>query len=173
MSQRHWRGILVVVLAIRAVVVLRRRLAMRRGQRARQSKTRQPRTRVFAAAGISVLLAIGACSGEPSTSLRSRTPETVRASPSPAVTSPAHSSSDAVRYPNLSKFADPFDRYAYKSGYADCQFAGLNGMADAFGGDPSSPSSVARAYAAATFPESVEHREATFQGCLDAFESVR
>ena len=140
MSHRHWRGILVVVLA---------------------------------AASISVLLAVGACSGEPGTSLRSATPGTVRASPSPPVTSPAHSPSDAARYPNLSKFTDPFDRYAYKSGYANCQFAGLDGMADGFGGDPSSPSSVARAYAAATFPESVEHREATFQGCLDAFEAAR
>jgi hypothetical protein len=45
-------------------------------------------------------------------------------------------------------------------------------MAEGFGGDPDDPPSVARAYAVATFPESVEHRDATFQGCLDGFKAA-
>ena len=79
--------------------------------------------------------------------------------------------SDEVRYPNLSRFTDPVDRFAYKSAYSDCRLIGVEGTAEAFGGDPDAPSSVARAYAVAIFRESEEHREATSQGCLDAFEA--
>jgi hypothetical protein len=82
---------------------------------------------------------------------------------------PSPSRSDEVRYPNLSRFTDPFDRFAYKSAFSDCRLIGVEGTAEAFGGDPDDPSSVARAYAVATFPNIEEHREATSQGCLDAF----
>lgn len=68
-------------------------------------------------------------------------------------------------------FTDAFDRFAYKSAYSDCRFIGIDGTADAFGGDSGDPPSVARAYAVAAFPQSVEHRDATSQGCLDAFET--
>ena len=84
---------------------------------------------------------------------------------------PPPSPSDEVRYPNLSRFTDPVDRFAYKSAYSDCRLIGVEGTAEAFGGDPDAPSSVARAYAVAIFRESEEHREATSQGCLDAFEA--
>ena len=63
------------------------------------------------------------------------------------------------------------DRFAYKSAYADFRLIGVEGTAEAFGGDPDVPSSVARAYAVAIFRESEEHREATSQGCLDSFEA--
>ena len=74
-------------------------------------------------------------------------------------------------YPNLSRFADPLDRFAYRSAYSDCHLIGVAGTADAFGGDPNDPRAVARAYAEAVFGSSGEHLEATFQGCLDAFET--
>jgi hypothetical protein len=118
----------------------------------------------------SLLVAAGACTGGASTPPPSPAPTTASAVPT-ATESSSPSPSDATRYPNLSRFTDPFDRFAYKSAFSDCRFIGVDGTAEAFGGDPSQPSSVARAYAAATFPGSEEHREASFQGCLDAFES--
>jgi hypothetical protein len=71
----------------------------------------------------------------------------------------------------LKRFNDPFDRFAYKSAYSDCRLIGVDGTAEGFGGDPENPPSVARAYAAAIFPDSVKHRDATYQGCLDGFEA--
>jgi len=122
------------------------------------------------AVGTAVLLAVGGCAPGASTLTPSPSPGTGSATPSPAVTSSA-SPSDAATYPNLSRFSDPFDRFAYKSAYSDCLLIGVDGTADAFGGDPEDPSSVARAYAVTIFPEPEQPREATFRGCLDAFET--
>jgi hypothetical protein len=63
------------------------------------------------------------------------------------------------------------DQFAYKSAYSDCRLIGVEGTAEAFGGDPGDPSSVARAYAVAIFPNTEEPRKATSRGCLDAFET--
>jgi len=117
----------------------------------------------------SLLVAAGACSGGTNTPPESP-PSTASAVPT-ATESSSPSPSDETRYPNLSSFTDPFDRFAYKSAFSDCRFIGVDGAAEAWGGDPADPSSVARAYAVATFPGSEEHREASFQGCLDGFES--
>jgi hypothetical protein len=189
MSQHLWRGILVVVLAIGAATAfVALRLGQlrlnRRGDRSRDTRVppdgeafegsqharQAPLARVMAAA-LAMLLTAAACSGEPGTSFRSPTLQPSNATPSPTVASSGPSPSNAAGYPNLSRFTDPFDRFAYKSAYSDCRFIGLDGAAEAFGGDPDDPRSVARAYAVATFPQSVEHREATSQGCLDAFET--
>lgn len=89
----------------------------------------------------------------------------------PSTGTPSPSPGDAPEYPNLSRFADPFDRFAYKSAYSDCRLIGVESTADAFGGDPDDPSSVARAYAESVLPSSEEHQEATFRGCLDGFEA--
>lgn len=131
---------------------------------------RAPLARVMAAAA-AVLLAAAACAGEPRIQSRGPSPPPGGPAPSSTVTSSSPSPSDTARYPNLSRFNDAFDRFAYKSAYSDCRFIGVDATAEAFGGDPDDPRSVARAYAVATFPQSVEHREATLQGCLDAFET--
>jgi hypothetical protein len=121
-------------------------------------------------AGMAVLLAVGACTPGASTPLRSPVPEATGATPSPTVTS-SPATSDAVRYPNLSIFSDPFDRLAYKLAYSDCRVIGVIRAAVAFGGDPDDPSSVARAYAVISFPSSEERRGASSRGCLDGFET--
>lgn len=130
---------------------------------------RAPLARVLAAAA-AALLAATACSGDPGTPTFSPSPQ--RSATSPTVTSSGPSPSNAPGYPNLSRFTDPFDRFAYKSAYSDCRLLGVDGTAEAFGGDSNDPHSVAQAYAVAIFPESMAHREATFQGCLDAFEGT-
>jgi hypothetical protein len=142
---------------------------MNAGQRGRAEVNARQRGWVVAA-GMAVLLAGGACTPGGSKPPPSPSLGTGSATPSPIVTS-SPSPSDAPTYPNLSRFTDPFDRFAYKSAYSDCRLIGVIGAADAFGGDSNDPSSVARAYAVATFPSSEEHREATFRGCLDAFET--
>jgi len=117
-----------------------------------------------------VLLA-AACGGEAGTRPRSLGPPPRASEPSSALTASDASSSDAVpRYPNLSKFTDAFDRSVYKSAYSDCSFVGVENAADAYGGNPDDPASIAKGYAAATFPQSNARREPAFQGCLDAFE---
>jgi hypothetical protein len=121
------------------------------------------------ATGLAGILAVGGCASE-TTPASSPTSETGTIRPSPTATS-SPSSSDTFEYPNLSRFSDPFDRFAYKSAYSDCGLIGVDGTADAFGGDPGDPSTVARAYAAGVFPDSEERRKATFRGCLDAFEA--
>lgn len=141
-------------------------------QRGRAAVARQTLARVIAASFAAILLAPTACSGEPGAPSPSPIPSTVRATPSPAVTSSSLSPSDGPRYPNLRRFTDPFDRFAYKVAYSDCRLIGVDRTAEGFGGDPEDPPSVARAYAVGIFPESVEHREATFQGCLDGFKAV-
>jgi hypothetical protein len=88
---------------------------------------------------------------------------------SSVTSSPSHS--QAPDYPNLSRFVDPLDRFAYKSAYSDCHLIGVAGIADAYAGDPNDPSAVAQAYAEAVFGTSEQHREATFRGCLDAFKT--
>ncbi len=119
------------------------------------------------ATGLAVIFAVGGCA--PGTAPASNpTSETGTIMPSPTETS-SPSPSEAAEYPNLSRFSDPFDRFAYKSAYSDCGLIGVDGTADAFGGDPGEPSTVARAYAVAVFPDSEERRKATFRGCLDAF----
>jgi hypothetical protein len=118
-----------------------------------------------------MLLAVSACTGEPGTGSSSPSPSP-STSPTPSATAvPSPSPSDEERYPNLSRFTDPFDQFAYKSAYSDCRLIGVEGTAEAFGGDPGDPSSVARAYAVAIFPNTEEPRKATSRGCLDAFET--
>lgn len=126
--------------------------------------------RAGAVATAAMLLAAGACG--PGSDARSVSPDSDRGGISASATvTPSPSPSDEVRYPNLSRFTDPVDRFAYKSAYSDCRLFGIEGTAEAFGGDPDAASSVARAYAVATFPNIEDHREATSQGCLDAFET--
>ena len=145
-------------------------------QRGRAEVARQTLVRVIAAGFAAILLAATACSGDPGAPSPSPIPDTGSAMPSATVTSSPPSPSDQARYPNLSRFTDPFDQFAYKSAYSDCRLLGVDRMAEGFGGDPDDPPSVARAYAVGTFPESVpesvEHREATFQGCLDGFKAA-
>jgi hypothetical protein len=118
-----------------------------------------------------VLLA-AACGGEVGTRPRSPGPPPRASEPTSALTpSDAAPSVTVPRYPNLSKFTDPFDRSVYRSAYSDCNLVGVENAADAYGGNPDDPASVARGYAAATFPQSVARREPAFQGCLDAFET--
>jgi hypothetical protein len=93
--------------------------------------------------------------------------------PAPPVASSSPSSTSEPRYPNLGKFTDPIDRFAYKSAYGDCRILGLEGTAESYGGDPADPASVARAFANAIYRQATSHREAAFQGCLDAFEEER
>jgi len=84
-------------------------------------------------------------------------------SPSPPSPTPIE-----PRYPNLPRFTDPIDRFSYMSAYTDCRFLGLEGTADAYGGDPAEPASAARAFANAIYSQATSYREAAFQGCLDA-----
>jgi hypothetical protein len=137
-------------------------------QRGRAEVNARRRSRVVAT-GLAVIFAVGGCASE-TTPASSPTSETGTIMPSPTETS-SPSPSEAAEYPNLSRFSDPFDRFAYKSAYSDCGLIGVDGTADAFGGDPGEPSTVARAYAVAVFPDSEERRKATFRGCLDAFEA--
>jgi hypothetical protein len=123
---------------------------------------------VGAVATAAMLLTAAACG--PGSNAPSVNPDSDRGGISASATA-TPSPSDEVRYPNLSRFTDPVDRFAYKSAYSDCRLIGVEGTAEAFGGDPDAPSSVARAYALAIFRESEEHREATSLGCLDAFEA--
>jgi hypothetical protein len=169
--------ILVVLLEIgvaMTIVVLR---PVRQGGEGKLNARQQGRAEVntcrrawMVAVGTAVVLVVGGCAPGASTLTPSPSPRAGSATQSPAVTSSA-SPSDAATYPNLSRFSDPFDRFAYKSAYSDCRLIGVDGTADAFGGVPEDPRSVARAYAATIFPEPEEPREATFRGCLDAFET--
>lgn len=140
------------------------------GRQRGRAKVNPCRRAWMVAVGTAVLLALGGCAPGASTLTPSPSPGTGSATPSPAVTS-SPSPSDPATYPNLSRFSDPFDQFAYKSAYSDCGLIGVDGTADAFGGDPGDPSTVARAYAAGVFPDSEERRKATFRGCLDAFEA--
>lgn len=119
-----------------------------------------------------VVLLAAACRGEVGPRPRSPGPRPHASEPTSALIPSKAAPSDAVlRYPNLSKFTDPFDRSVYKSAYSDCNLVGVENAADAYGGNSDDPASVARGYAAATFPQSVARREAAFRGCLDAFET--
>jgi hypothetical protein len=89
-------------------------------------------------------------------------------SPSPSA-SPSPSRAVGPTAPSRPSFADPFDGFAYDAAYSDCRLLGLEKTSESFGGDPGDPDGVARAYAAAMFPSSPEHRPATVRGCLDAF----
>ena len=159
MFRDHWLGIVALPPApIRAGVAIPPRRARVRSW-----------ARVMGAAA-AAFLAATACGPDPGASPRGSTAALASATPSNTVT---HSSPqpNTTEYPNLSRFTDPFDRFAYKSGFSQCQLLGIDSIAEAFGGDPDEPPSVARSYAVAIFPQSVEHREATFRGCLDAFDS--
>lgn len=117
-----------------------------------------------------LLLTMGACGTGSDT--RSRTPGSgLNGTSASATVTPSPSLSDGAQYPNLSRFTDAFDRFAYKSAHSACRLLGVDGGVEAFGGVPDDAASVARAYALATFPNSEEHRDATFRGCLDAFET--
>lgn len=144
---------------------------MSAGKRGRAERKARQALAWAMAVGMVVVLAVGACAREAGTTSPRSIPGTGSATPSPPVTSSPPSPSVGPGYPNLSRFTDPFDRFAYKSAYSECRVIGVDGMAEAFGGDPNQPPSVARAYAVTTFPESVDHRQATFQGCLDAFDT--
>lgn len=159
MSQRSWRRVSVVLLAI--VAAIKRTTAA--GQRSAW----------LLAAGVAVLLTVGACGPSRSPRVPNPTPDSGSSTTSSSITSsPSHSQpTPTPEYPNLSRFADPLDRFAYKSAYSDCHLIGVAGTADAFGGDPNDPRAVARAYAEAVFGSSEEHLVATFRGCLDAFET--
>lgn len=119
-----------------------------------------------------ILLAAAACSGQPAETPPTPIGDTGTSAPSPAASSPSPSPATGPRYPNLKRFDDPFDRFAYKSAYSDCRLIGVDGTAEAFGGDPGDPPSVAGAYAMAVFPDAVEHQDATFRGCLDGFKAA-
>jgi hypothetical protein len=118
-------------------------------------------------AGMAALLAVGACTPGANTKPISPIPGTASATPFPTVTS-SPSPPDPARYPNLSSFSDPFDRLAYKLGYSDCRLIGVVRAAEAWGGDPDDPSSVASGYAVTNYPTLKERRGASFRGCLDA-----
>src|SRR5262245_44864723 len=109
--------------------------------------------------------ACGAGSGVPS----SRVSESTSVSPAPA--SPSPSPSGVPTYPNLERFAEPFDRFAYQAAFDDCRLLGVTWTAEGFGGNPGDPRSVARAYARAML-STAGHRDATFQGCLDGFDAA-
>lgn len=145
MSHRYWRGVSVVLLAREAAI--------------KRSTAAGRRSTWPVAAGIAVLLTVGACGPSRSPRVPSPTPDSASSTTSSSVTSsPSHS--QAPEYPNLSRFVDPLDRFAYKSAYSDCHLIGVAGTADAYGGDPNEPSSVARAYAVAIFAgsESIARR---------------
>ena len=144
-------------------------MKMNAGHRGREQESGFQRAWV-AVATMAALFAVGGCVPGASTPSPSPTSRTGSATPSPAVTS-SPSPLDAATYPNLPRFSYPYDRFAYKSAYSECRLFGVAGATEVFGGDSNDPSSVAQAYAVATFPSSEEHREPTFQGCLDAFET--
>lgn len=137
-----------------------------------QEGRRDQRTgaRLVVTAAISAMLFLGACGVGSDT--RSRTPGSGQNGTSaPATVTPSPSLPEDAQCPNLSRFTDAFDRFAYTSAYSACRLVGVDGGAEAFGGVRGDAASVARAYAVATFPNSEEHRDASFQGCLDAFET--
>lgn len=122
---------------------------------------------------IAVVLALfstASCAGAPGSRPPSSIPGPAVSSPFPTVVSPSASPHGGRPYPNESRYTDPLERYAYRSAYSQCRFLSIEKMAEAYGGDADRPPLVAQAYAEATFPDSADHREATFRGCLDAFE---
>jgi hypothetical protein len=119
-----------------------------------------------------VLLAAAACSTPATEPTPPSIGDTGSAASSSAASSVSTSPPATPRYPNVKRYSDPFDRFAYKSAYADCRLFGVDGTADGFGGDPQDPPSVARAYAMATFPDAVERQAATLRGCLDGFRAA-
>jgi hypothetical protein len=121
---------------------------------------------------VSIILAVAACGGQPTGAPPTPIGDTGAATRSPAASSPSLSPSAGLRYPNLKRFTDPIDRLAYKAAYSECRLHGVDGTSEAFGGDPYDPPSVARAFAVATFPDAVEHQDATFRGCLDGFKAA-
>lgn len=91
---------------------------------------------------------------------------------SASVDAPQPSIPEDVTYPNLGRFTDSLDQFAYKSAYLDCRTIGLGAAADAYGGDPTDPASVARAYATVTFTQATAHQTAALQGCLDGITAA-
>lgn len=142
--------------------------AGRQGRTGTDAHRPLPSTTAVATVVFLVAVACSRGSGAPS---RGPSARSNISTPSPAAASSIPSVSDAEKYPNLSRFTDPFDQLAYKTAYSDCRLIGIEGAAEAFGGDPVEPLSVAQAFAMATFPKSEEHRQASLQGCLDAFET--
>ena len=119
-----------------------------------------------------VLLTAAACSTQPTGATTPPIGDTGGAAPSSAASSASSAPPATPSYANLKRFKDPFDRFAYMSAYADCRLLGVEGTADGFGGDPEDPSTVAHAYAMATFPDAVERQAATLRGCLDGFRAA-
>jgi hypothetical protein len=126
------------------------------------------RRSLAAAACLATLVSATAC-GSPAPASTSEAGSGSRGESTSAVASPSASPVTSAPMPSPPSFADPFDRFAYEAAYSDCRALGLDKTSGAWGGDPSDPGSVARAYAAAMFPSSGEHRAATVRGCLDAF----
>jgi hypothetical protein len=73
-------------------------------------------------------------------------------------------------YPNLGRFSEPLDRFAYKYAFGECNIGTPERLAGVFGGDPSKLASVARAYASSSNPG---NRQAAFLGCLDGLRLIR
>jgi hypothetical protein len=72
-------------------------------------------------------------------------------------------------YPNLDRFTAPLDRFAYRAAYDECGIGDPVGLAHAYGGSPTDPASIARAYAEFANPS---HAEAASLGCLDALRTA-
>ena len=186
MSGHPWRGSLIDVLAIAAaIVVVAARRSPRRPPKAEEecgpeklSDGLRSRARVgtfawmMVAGVVLILLAAAACGGQPTEAPPAPIGDTGISAPSPTAGSPGPSPAIGPRYPNLKRLDEPFDRFAYKSAYSDCRLIGVDGTAEAFGGEPGDPPSVASAYAMAVFPDAVEHQDATFRGCLDGFKAA-
>src|SRR6266511_6154429 len=106
------------------------------------------RRRALAVAAVLSLLLAG-CRGIEGSPTRTSVAErpTGAASPTSAHSSPSLTPTEP-RYQNLYKYTDPLERLSYKLAYSDCRVLGPDRTAEAYGGEPDDPASVARAYAA-------------------------
>lgn len=127
------------------------------------------RRRLALAVAAVLSLLVAACQGIEGSPTRTSVAArpTVAASPTSAHSSPSRTPTEP-RYQNLSKYTDPLDRLSYKLAYSDCRVLGPDRTAEAYGGEPDDPASVARAYAA--FVHGTQQEDPAFRGCLDAFE---
>jgi hypothetical protein len=124
--------------------------------------------RLATAVAVLVFLLATLCdAGQDIPASRSSSPQPTDAQSEVATPSSLPPTDAEPQYPNLSEFTDPLDQYVYKAAYSDCHFLGVDGIADAYGGDREDSASVARSYA--SFMYGAQQQEAGFQGCLDAF----
>ena len=94
---------------------------------------------------------------------------TTAPAPATAATTGIEPTPDAPSYPNLDRFADPLDRYAYRSGFGRCSIGDAGSLAGDYGGTADDPASIARAYARFANPT---HEAAAEQGCLDGLRAT-